>query len=365
MKPRLASFVLACVVVLTGANGASGQGKTDDGDISSLFPVDDMINQATDNISRRYNLNDAQRKATQKMMHERVNRFLSEHQDEMYPLIRDLTRSRFQGKNLSVEQRKRIGKLAKPLIDEAKEAILEANREWGNMLSPEQQRLHEWDLREMDNQFEQIHDNLGQLAKGEAVDNPLFPEPKIETPEPPRPRRPDESQTPPLVSDGPVQQQVAAKGDVFDEAVAKFIKDYGLDAAQAGTARSIGREFKQRAEQHRRSHRVEMQDAQRKIDEARRAGDLKKVKEAEAELDKINGRIREFLQQMSDRLGGIPTEAQKRAYDEKHAAKGKSPSTAPAAKKDVTKKSDKSKTKREPAKKASKQSTGGKSKDRE
>ena len=355
MKVRIVAWLAVCGMMAMAGSPALGQGKSAESGIHSMFPVDNMINQAADNIARRYNLNDSQHQATLKMLRDGVNRFLLEHQDEMYPIVRDLAKGGFKGTDtLTPEQLMRIGKAALPLVAEAKKAILEANNEWGKILSEEQKKLHDWDLREMEGQFDQIRDNFDQMSKGKAVDNPIFPEPKIETPEPPRPSKPPAA-TKGVVSEQPVIEK-PGEADPFDAAVEKFIKDYDLEPAQATAARSIGREFKQYADVYRKSHRTDFEAAEKKAADAGRSGDLEARKEAEAELDKLNGRIQTFLQEMNDRLMSIPREAQKRAYEEKRSGAA-SPAKKPAEEskaKDADQDKDKEKkteAKTEPVKK--------------
>jgi len=332
MRGSVAGCVIACALLVQATEVARGQEASRDREIRGLYPVDDMIEQATNNIAQRYNLNKAQYDRTLKMMRDGVNRFLIEHQDEMFPLVRDLTRARFNGSNLSVEQRRRIGKAMQPLIDEARRTIEEANAEWRHLLSDEQKRLHDWDLHEMKGQFELIRKNADAMKRGEAVDNPIFPEPQIEKPEPPRPTKPPESLgNAQKVSPQPVIQERVGPNDPFDEVVEKFIRDYKLDTAQSEAARSIGREYKSYAEVYRKSHRTEIEAAEKKKEEARRSGDLKVVKETEAELDRLNARVQEWLIEMQARLSSIPTEAQRQTYRE--GKSGASATTGKTAKK--------------------------------
>jgi len=321
MRTRLACCAVVCSVMATVAGPVWAQNASAKDDVHNAFNVDSMMDQAVENISRRYNLNRSQNEYTREMMYREVNRFLREHQDEIYPLIRDLTQAGFSGQNLTPDQRMRLGKAAKPLIDAAKKAILDSNAQWRNVLSEDQKGLHDWDLREMEGQFEQIHGNIDKLAAGEAVDNPFFPEPKPITPEPPRPKKPGEQS---MVPAGPVVERSDASP--FDVCVENFIKDYELDAAQQETARSFLREYKEYVETYRKSHKNEFDAIEKKLNEARNSGDIAKAKEAEAEQEKLNARIRQFLEEMRQRLMTIPREAQKNAYQARESAGSGAPS---------------------------------------
>jgi hypothetical protein len=178
------------------------------------------------------------------------------------------------------------------------------------MLSEDQKRLHDWDLREMDDQFEQIHDNFDKMKQGLPVDNPLFPEQEPKADEPPRPRRPRviPKAPPPVVESG--------EQDVFDNYVQKFIKDYKLDAGQKATALSILKEYKAYADAYRKVKNEDYEKAKKAVEDARKENDIEKLKAAEKEIDKLNERISELLEQMKNRLMTIPRESQKRAYQE-------------------------------------------------
>ena len=310
MKSRVIRAALAAAAAAVLVPGAGAQEKDAKQEVQSQYDIGGMIEQAVRNISQRYNLNTEQHNITQKMMEEGVNRFLMEHADEIYPLIRDLTRAELNGRNLSVSQRKRVGQAAKPLIDGAKAEILRYNAEWREVLSQEQKRLHDWDLREMEGQFAQIHDSFDKMKEGLPVDNPIFPEPASKSDEPPRPNRPKKTPKPP--------PPVIARGesDVFDNYVEKFIKDYKLDAGQKATARSILKEYRAYADAYRQVKKDDYARARKQADQARKDHDIEKLKAAEKQIDKLNERISEFLAQMKERLMTIPRESQKRAYAE-------------------------------------------------
>lgn len=323
-----AAIVLLSSSVLVPATLA--QNKNPKEEVESNLNIGGMTDQAVRNIAARYNLNQEQYEATQRMMEEGVNRFLQEHADEIYPLIRDLTRAEMNPQNLSVSQRRRIGNAAQPLVAEAQKVILQYNEEWGRILSEEQKRLHKWDLDEMGGQFGLIRGNFDRMAAGRAVEgNLLFPEPKPVTEEPPRPTKPPAG----FVKPQPGPQQSVTRDsreeDLFDNYVQKFIKEYNLDPAQREAALSIMREYKGYADVHRKAREADYAKVNQKAEEARKLGDFEKAKEAETEIDQLNERILQFLAEMKDRLMTIPRESQKQAREQ--ALAGKAPGETPAA----------------------------------
>ena len=286
--------------------------------IEGLLDLNGMIDQAVNNVAARYQLDHHQYEITRQMMHEGVKTFLSQHQEEMFPLVRDLAKARFSGQELTVEQRRRIGQAAGPLLEAAKKVILEENSKWRQILSEKQEQLHDWDLREMDGQIRQIGDNFEQMAQGQAVNNPLVPS---QTPQPPEellPSRRSPGSAPPNGTPTPITvppTREVDQGDLFDQAVAKFIKDYQLDTSQQEAARSIGREYKQRAQAYRSAHQHQISQLEQQSNEALKKRDPQTARQAQAALEKHSAQLRSFFEQMKERLQSIPTKAQKLAYE--------------------------------------------------
>ncbi|MFQ5491981.1 MAG: hypothetical protein ACE5GE_14790, partial [Phycisphaerae bacterium] len=287
MRSSIVILTGFCVVLGFQGGQTLAQAKNPKQDVNSIYNVNAVYTQAVLNISRRYNLNKEQHEQTQKMMEDGVNRFLREHADEIYPLIRDLTAAGMNVHDLTPEQRRRIGKAAQPLIADAEETIKEYNAQWRNILSDDQKQLHDWDLQEMEGQFDAIENNFRRMSKGLAVDdNPIFPKVEPRTQAPPLPKKPTAGipKPPPPVKD-------RGEEGVFDRYVKKFIQDYQLDAGQIDAANSILREFKARADVYRNTKKHAYDDARTKAEKGRKEGNLDAVKEAEAQIEVLNARI--------------------------------------------------------------------------
>ncbi|MCH7814101.1 MAG: hypothetical protein IID40_08785 [Planctomycetes bacterium] len=333
-------WMVALAVLMGNVGLAKGQKESSAGHVEG-YDVPGLIDQAVNNISHRYNLNSKQHEFTRRMMAREVNAFLREHQDAIYPLIRDLGRAGLDPNNLTAEQRKRIGQAAQPLVEAAKKKILENNAKWREILSEDQKRLHDWDLEAMEGQFEDIDKGMKEMGQGKAVDNPLFPQPRMKTAPPKTPRKPRESRT--RIPDEPAV--VDDPDGVFARAVEKLIKDYDLDSGQAGAARSIGGEYKGYADVYQKAHQGEFDALRAKQEQARKAGDLEQAREAEAAEEKLNTRIRQWLEEMKGRLMSIPRAAQKAAYDSKHGRSGAKKSSNDAVKKPAAESQEQAKAK--------------------
>ena len=80
---------------------------------------------------------------------------------------------------------------------------------------------------------------------------------------------------------------------------------------------------------YRNAHKDEFETLRKTKEEANKTGDLKKAQQAEEQEEKLNARIRQFLEEMKERLMSIPREAQKLAYEKKQDA---GPAAAPQQK---------------------------------
>jgi hypothetical protein len=279
-------------------------------EVYRLWNVDSMIQQAADNVARRYNLSPEQREKTRQMMQAGVTKFLEQNEEAIWPLVRDLARQQLTGAPPDPETAKHIGEAALPLVEKAKQAIYKANEDWGQILSPEQKQLHDFDLREMKGQFEEINRNFEGYKDGNLVPNPMFPQSPSKADEPPRPPRPSN-----------VYRPSKRLEDAWDKYVQDFIAKYELDPGQKLSAESYLREVKQRAADHRTSRVKEYADVAKRLRESYATGDLKKRATAERDEKALNKPINDLFDELKRRLDGIPTPAQKKKYEDALKAK--------------------------------------------
>jgi len=321
--------------------------------------IEKIMEQAARNIGLRYNLNQAQSEKTQEIMKREVNAFLKDHEAEVWPLIRDLMAAQLGAAPPSdPTELKRIGKGVKPLIQSAKDAILRGNDEWRMYLTPDQRKMHDFDLAEIDRGFEQINDQFSRWEKGESIEAPLFPPASAAGPQ--RPKKPSEG-----LPDAEVD--VFEPRRLFDPTVEKFIRDYELDPAQVDSARSILAEFNTKGDDFKKANKDAL---------AALAVDLKKAlqdrnqglkRTAESTRKKLLAPVFELFDQMNERLRGLLTTAQIDRYEAKKKAEKegrltaakKPPVIAPPAAKPPTDASPEAKKEKIDAKGASEEKPGG------
>ncbi|MBN1513917.1 MAG: hypothetical protein JXB13_18010 [Phycisphaerae bacterium] len=274
------------------------------------WPVDDMIRQAAENVARRYNLNPEQTAFTRDMMAKRVNAFLRDNEDQIWPVLRDMMRYQNPNRKMDAQTAQRLGRAIRPIFEEAQREILAANSEWRDILSDEQKELHDYDRKQMDKTFQDMDNRFAGWANGK-VDNQqgIFPAERPDTP-PVNPRQPKPTE----ISAAKV---LGTSLEWWDGYVQAFIENYELDEGQINAAKSILKELKERASAHEKSHAAELKAVEDKIRDARRAKDVKKLDAAMTEKRQASQYKVQLFEELKTRLDTIPRPAQKQKYAEK------------------------------------------------
>jgi len=265
--------------------------------------VDTILDQAVKNIAARYNLNEAQTAKTAEIMRREVNDFLRTHEEKVWPIIRDLLQAQLGNKPPNdKEMIKRIGKAAGSMMGSVEEAILRGNEEWRMYLDPEQKRMHDYDLAEMDRTFKQLEANFDAWAEGKPNPGPLFPAPPPPQLSPPRPRQPARGLPEPEIE--------IFRPTLFETFVEEFIKKYQLDKAQIETARSILVEFQGKANDFKNFKKDELKAIALEMRTAHEQADRAKLRDAEAKRKKLLVPVHELFAEMNGRLMSLLTTAQ-------------------------------------------------------
>lgn len=283
-------------------------------EFKGLWNVDTMMEQAVENISRRYNLNDNQKATTKKMLVEEVTKFLDTH-DNIWPLVRDLGRYQIRGEAPEGEIARRIGANALPLLEDIRETILRCNEDWDSILNEEQRALHEWDLNDMKITFEKMDENFTAMQQGKPRNPGIFPGPnEHEVKAPPVRKKPPVSFNPKLNN---AARENKPQEDDWDLYVRKFIEKYELTEAQSVSAHSILRECKTRATAYRLSKERDFEEAKKRLTEVQKSdqpAEIKNTKEKvwKGVLEKLRKPVDDLFVELKDRLAKIPNAAQKK-----------------------------------------------------
>lgn len=302
---------------------------------SSSATVDAIMETAVRNIGRRYNLNAAQLEKTHILMKREVYKFLQEHENNVWPLIRDLLKAQLGNKPPeSAEDVMRIGKGAGPLAKLAEEAIVRANEEWRNYLTAEQRVTHDYDMKEMRKTFKSINENFENWAQGKPTGKSIFPDPQMAGVGPPRPPKPRGRKLPP-----PVDESILETTIFFDTYVDEFITKYELDPGQVNAAHSILSEVKDQVAKFRAANYDELAAITRELLAAQKERDRKKIAQIEARRRGLLKQVYVLFAEMDGRLQSLLRTAQRERFADTGAAKaGGKTAEKPAPKKPETSK---------------------------
>lgn len=297
--------------------------------------IEKIMDQAVRNIAARYNLNDVQTEKTSELMKREVYKFLKDHEEEVWPVIRDLLAAQLRPPN-DGETLKRVGRAAGPLLRSAQDAIYRANEEWRLLLNDEQRKVHDYDLAEMDQTFEKIAQNFDEWSEGRPTDGGVFPPPDMTA----QPVRPD--QPPPGVLPEPVVDDMFDPKHVLEVQVEAFIKEYELDEGQITAAKSILEEYKSKADEFRSAQKDEFAKIAADLQAARKKRDLDGMKKAWAEHKKLLDPFSMVCDAMRERLTALLTTAQVQRHAEK-ARQAPNPDSTSVSKKTAKKDAEKPK----------------------
>ncbi len=300
---------------------------------TSSATVDAIMETAVRNIGRRYNLNAAQLEQTQALMKREVYKFLQDHEDNVWPLIRDLLKAQL-GNNPPTDQEdiKRIGKGASPLAKLAEEAIIRANEEWREYLTAEQRVTHDYDMKEMRKTFKSINENFESWAEGKPSGKSIFPGPQEASAGPPRPGKPQAGLPDPAI------QTIGETEMFFVAYVNEFISKYELDPGQVNAARSILAEYKDQVAKFRATNFDELAAVTYDLLAAQKERDRKKIAEVETRRRGLLKQVYVMFGEMDGRLQGLLQEGQRERFAEKGKQKpADKPVKNPATKKPASK----------------------------
>jgi hypothetical protein len=192
-----------------------------------LWDVEQMMEDAVQQISRRYNLNKAQENYTRLLLVGRVREFLDKNEKEVRELLKESIDLRLHPDKATPEANKKWAERAGPIYDAARKTILEGNAEWREILNEEQKKIHDSDLAQMKANFEQVNQVIEDWKAGKGSGRGA-------------------------TSDRPPPVQIRMGEDNWLTYVTLFISAYQLDEKQTNSAKEkIYKEFFGKAKAYR------------------------------------------------------------------------------------------------------------------
>ncbi|TWT45234.1 hypothetical protein RAS1_16560 [Phycisphaerae bacterium RAS1] len=163
-KIRNSMWAIATVGVL--ASSAPAQDSGGKGALAGLINVDALIDNYARFLARKYDLSEEQDAFTQKLLHEKASAFMKRHEGNLSGLVETMFAVRGGG-DMSPDQLVDWGKTALPIYQEAKGIIVDGNNEWRAILTDEQRKMHDQDVKLMYDSFTNTEDQLQKIVSGE------------------------------------------------------------------------------------------------------------------------------------------------------------------------------------------------------
>ncbi len=191
---RLAAGMLA-VGVLVPAQAQDAEPPK--ASFSSMINVDALIDNYARLLARKYDLTEEQDAFTQEFMREKAHAFLDQHRDKLFELVDKMFDVRGGGE-FTQQELVDWGKRALPLFEQAKVIIIDGNNQWREILTEDQRRIHDADVKMMFDSFSSTQEKLNRIVTGTmTVEEFRRGEPGG------RRREPGVKPTPPAVAMGP------------------------------------------------------------------------------------------------------------------------------------------------------------------
>lgn len=134
---------------------------------NAIFENLDAIMEAyTRMLVRKYDLTDEQAQLTRDMLEGKAREFLSAHESEIREVVDRMFDVRL-GAEMSPEELVAWGQRVTPLYEEAKKIIVTGNNEFRELLTEDQRKIHDEDLKLMNQSFATTEQQLKKIVQGE------------------------------------------------------------------------------------------------------------------------------------------------------------------------------------------------------
>lgn len=260
-----------------------------------------LIKPYTKALTRHYNLDEKQELYTEKLLTQRLKRFLGQHDREVRGLFSEYLAYQTSSQLPPREAAKEFARRARPMLSAVHKEIVDGNLMWRRILNDNQKRIHDRDLEGIDKAFDEYDERFTRWSRGQVSSDDFPPDADG------KPRRPMNDE------------------DAWTHYVRRFIADYRLDQNQQETAYSLLRQMRQEAINYRdASHKdfaaLESQYAELAgIDPKTDPGDYKRaqkeLKRLDAKHDKLSRPINSIFNRLKQKLESIPRGDQREAYD--------------------------------------------------
>lgn len=131
-----------------------------------LINIDSLVDNYANFLGRKYNLTDEQAEFTQQLLRQKAHLFWDKNEQQLSTLMDRMFEVRTGGE-MSPEELTQWGKSVLPLYNEAKNIIVQGNDEWREILTEEQKKIHDEDVKLMYQSFKTTDDQLERIVTGQ------------------------------------------------------------------------------------------------------------------------------------------------------------------------------------------------------
>ncbi len=268
-----------------------------------LWDPQTMMKQASDGIAKHYRLSDEQKEFTSKLLTERVTKFLSKHDKKIWPLLMELTQQQFSGKEPSKESAKRFVEMGYPIFEDARAEIMKGQDEFRKILTDQQKKIHDRDLKGLNAQFRQIDKRFESWKSGNLSGRHPFDRLAL------GPGR--------AVQIMPNENSRRNMPEtMWERYVRDFNHKYRLDGTQQRSTGAVLQDLKDHAGQYRKTHYKELVEADDMVRKAQMAKPFDKQSLDTAKRIRYlrNKPFDDWFEELKSRLEQVPTEKQRAAF---------------------------------------------------
>ncbi len=131
-----------------------------------LINIDSLVDNYSNFLGRKYNLTDEQAEFTQQLLRQKAHLFWDKNEQQLGTLMDRMFEVRTGG-DMNPEELTQWGKSVLPLYNEAKNIIVQGNDEWREILTEEQKKIHDEDVKLMYQSFKTTDDQIERIVTGQ------------------------------------------------------------------------------------------------------------------------------------------------------------------------------------------------------
>ncbi|MFA5865609.1 MAG: hypothetical protein WC975_13100 [Phycisphaerae bacterium] len=282
--------------------------------------VKTMIDLVSRSVARRYDLRPDQADVARNMLLKNTQKFMQQHFNDLVVLIPKMQDMRMKavGGHLSPTEVQDLARKLAPIYKDATELIVSENDKFHEILDGKQKAIHQRDMDQMKTDVALTRKKLSRWKEGGYKEGEFLNDNR------PRNKR---GQKKPPVSVEPKELMSMTSVNYWELFVKTFVESYQLDQGQIPMAYSILNEMKDRAKAYREDHSRQYAEIKKNLDQlakvnATQPDQKEALKTWQKKLEKLEQPLLDMFNELKDRLMAIPTDEQRKAFQETSSGAG-------------------------------------------